>query len=253
MVRTLETVDRALQLLQLFDRPDQQMSVSALATGLGIHRSSASRFAATLAERGFLERSENGEAFRLGPEVARLGMLVMPGRDLLRDAHPVMQSLTEQTGETVVLSVYDRGESLDVAQAGGAYLVGARQWLGRRSPLHASSDGKVFLAFAELDVDDALGPPVTGTTITDAAALRAEVEQVRQQGWAAARGELEQGLHGVAVPVRDHRGLCVAALSVSGPEYRIPESRLAGMAAEVQEAAGQLSARLGYSSTPVDR
>jgi DNA-binding IclR family transcriptional regulator len=242
-MRTLETVDRALRMLQLFDRPGQEMTVSALAAGLGIHRSSASRFAATLAERGFLERATRGEAFRLGPEIGRLGMLSVADRDLVTDAQPVMQRLAERTGETVVLSVLDQGEALDIAQADGSYLVGTRKWKGRRAPLRSSSDGKVFLAFAE--VDPAALPPSPDAGTPDAQ-LHPEIAQVRDQGWAASLGELEEGLHGVAVPVRDHLGRCVAALSVSGPDYRLPTELLPEVAAVVSDAAEEISARLGY-------
>lgn len=236
-MRTLETVERALRLLQLFDHPGQEMTVSAMAAALGMHRSSASRFAATLAERGFLERSTAGEAFRLGPEIGRLGMLSIADRDLMTDAQPVMQRLAEQTGETVVLSVLDQGEALDIAQADGSYLVGMRKWRGRRAPLHSSSDGKIFLAFA-----------ITTAIVDVEEQLRTELEQVRRQGWAASLGELEEGLHGLAVPVRDHLGRCVAALSVSGPDYRLPEERLEEVAAVVVDAAEEISARLGHAA-----
>jgi len=249
-MRTLETVGRALHLLQLFDRPGQEMTVSALAAALGIHRSSASRFAATLAQRGFLERAADSEAFRLGPEVGRLGMLALAGRDLRTDAQPAMQRLSERTGETVALSVLDQGEALDIAQADGEYLVGARQWVGRRTPLHASSDGKVILAFAEaadVDVDGLQMRPLAAQTITSKPQLRAEIDAVRAQGWAVARGEIEEGHYGVAVPVRDGDGRFVAALSVSGPAYRLPEERLSEFVVLALEAAVEIDARLAYA------
>jgi DNA-binding IclR family transcriptional regulator len=251
-MRTLETVDRALRMLQLFDHAGQEMTVSALAAGLGMHRSSASRFAATLAERGFLERATGGEAFRLGPEIGRLGMLSIADRDLVTDAQPVMQRLAERTGETVVLSVLDQGEALNIAQADGAYLVGTRKWKGRRATLHSSSDGKVFLAFADVDPTARAMLPPPADTIARKKELSAEIEQVRHQGWAASRGELEEGLHGVAVPVRDHLGRCVAALSVSGPDYRLPTERLHEVAAVVTEAAEEISTRLGYAAPRIE-
>jgi DNA-binding IclR family transcriptional regulator len=245
-MRTLETVDRALQLLQLFREPGQELTVSALAAGLGIHRSSASRFAATLAERGFLERFEGSEAFHLGPEIGRLGMLVMADRDLVKDAQPAMQRLAEQTGETVVLSILDGTSSLDISQVDGAYILGARKWMGQRAPLHASSNGKVFLAFADLDVPDLDGPPPTERAIRERDELQEEIHRVREQGWAASLGEFEEGLNGVAVPVRDDTGRCIAALSVFGPEYRMSEERLPEVAVLTMDAAQEISARLGH-------
>ena len=106
-MRTLETVDRALVMLLAFDGDaGRELTVAALAARVGVHRSSASRLAATLAQRDFLERAQGrGEAFRLGPALTRLGLLAMDGRGLISAATEVMEQLAEEVGEAVVLSV----------------------------------------------------------------------------------------------------------------------------------------------------
>jgi DNA-binding IclR family transcriptional regulator len=245
-MRTLETVDRALQMLLAFDGEEQrQLTVAALATTLGVHRSSASRLAATLAQRGFLERVPGSDAFRLGPALGRLGLLSMGGRGLISESREAMERLADRTGEAVVLSVREGDAVVDVAQVSGPHIVGIRNWIGRRTPLHASSDGKVFLACGP-DPPPEPWPAPTDRTITDREALARELEQVRARGWATAVGELEEGLNGVAVPVRDGAGRCVAALSVSGPAYRLPPDRLADAAALAQGAARDIGERLGH-------
>lgn len=234
-MRTLETVDRALQMLLAFDGDERaSLTVAALAARLGIHRSSASRFAATLAARGFLERVPGSEAFRLGPAITRLGLLALGARGLIDAARPVMERLAQETGEAVVLSVLEGAEAVDVAQVDGPFLIGMRNWVGRRAPLDVSSDGKVLLAFG-----DASPPPPTG------AATPEELAAVRERGWASVEGELEPGLNGVAAPVWDAAGRCVAALSVSGPAYRLPAERFPEVAERVRAAAGDIAARLG--------
>lgn len=242
-MRTLETVDRALQLLLAFDDDRNELTVAAMAVRLGIHRSSASRLAATLADRGFLERAPGGDAFRLGPALARLGPLALAGRGLVVASRPVMERLAEATGETVVLSVLEADAAVDVAQVDGRHRISTREWVGQRSPLHASSDGKILLAFGDAAPGrlDALTP----RTISAAAALRDELAAVRERGWASVEGELEDGLNGVAAPVRDGHQRCVAALSVSGPAYRLPAARLAALAPQVRRAADEIAARLG--------
>jgi DNA-binding IclR family transcriptional regulator len=248
-MRTLETVDRALQLLLAFDsEEDGELTVAALAARLGIHRSSASRLAATLAQRGFLERGPSGEAFRLGPAVGRLGLLALGARDLLAASRAIMDALAQDTGETVVLSILEDGEAVDIAQADGTHLVAMRNWIGRRSPLHASSDGKVLIAFAGAAVRGRLRA-VTDRTITDREALDREIARVRGRGWASVEGELEPGLNGVAAPVLDRAGRCVAALSVSGPAYRLTADRLSAIARDVTDAAKTIGARLGAPPT----
>lgn len=245
-VRTLETVDRALQLLSAFDSADaRELTVGALAERLGIHRSSASRLAATLAQRGFLERAPGTDAFRLGPALGRLGLLALSDRELLSEAREVMERVARDTGETVVLSMLDGAEAVDVAQATGPHLVGTRNWIGRRSPLHAASDGKVFLAFAGARPRPGRLAAITSTTITDRRRLAEEIEAVRSRGWASVEGELEEGLNGVAAPVFDTSERCAAALSVSGPAYRLAAARIPEMAGVVRQACAEIGARLG--------
>jgi DNA-binding IclR family transcriptional regulator len=246
-VRTLETVDRALQMLLAFDgEPRRELTVAALAAKIDVHRSSASRLAATLAQRGFLERAPGGDAFRLGPALGRLGLLSMGGRGLISESREAMEQLAAQTGEAVVLSVAEGDEVVDIAQVSGPHIIGIRNWIGRRAPLHASSDGKAFLAFGGAEPPALPLRALTERTITDAAELAREVERVRVRGWASAVGELEEGLNGVAAPVWDGSDRCVAALSVSGPAYRLPSERLPELAALAERAAGEIGRRLGH-------
>jgi DNA-binding IclR family transcriptional regulator len=245
-MRTLETVDRALLLLIAFDDgPQRELTVGALSTRLGIHRSSASRLAATLAQRGFLERAPAGEAFRLGPTLRRLGLLAVGERDVLSESRAVMDRLAQQTGETVVVSVLEGDQAIDVAQAEGSHLVGVRNWIGRRSPLHASSDGKVFLAFGAAKVAPGRLPALTAQTITNRRRLADEVRQVRLRGWASVQGEFEEGLNGVAAPLFDDAERCVAALSISAPAYRLMTERLEEAAAALLAATAEIGHRLG--------
>lgn len=253
VMKPLETVDRALHMLRAFDREHPDRSVGDLAAELGVHHSNASRLAATLALRGFLERSPDGERYRLGPELRRLGLLSLVERDLVGAAREPMRALVGELGETIVLSQLDGFETVDIAQVTGAYVIGARQWLGRRSPLHATSDGKVFLAFA--DPPPALPrtlEPYTAFTVTDPDRLRREVAATRETGWAGADSELEDGLCGVAAPVFDALGACVAALNVTGPTFRLratPETPGPSphLGPACRAAADAISTHLGYT------
>lgn len=250
-MRTLTTVDRALQMLLTFEISGQrELRVAVLASSLGIHRSSASRLAATLAQRGFLERAADGEGFRLGPVLGRLGLLAIADRDLLSESRTIMERLASKTGETVVLSVLQDGEAVDVAQVSGSHLIGARNWIGRRSPLHASSDGKVFLAFSHAHASRRAAA-LTEHTITDPQELADHIATVRARGWATVEGELEEGLNGVAAPVLDGASRCVAVLSVCGPAYRLPAERLAALADELVAAAVEVAERLRQSAGPL--
>jgi IclR family acetate operon transcriptional repressor len=245
MSNSIQAVDRVLQMLLAFDTGRQELGVSDFAALLGVHKSTASRLAATLEKRGFLERVPGSKIFRLGPELGRLGLLAGSTRSIIELARLAMAKLAADTGETVNLAIRDGAEVVNIAQVDGPHIIGVGSWAGRRTRLHCTSNGKVFLAFGGAPLGDEPLEAVTTNTITSKRRLRAQLEKARQDGWAFTMGELEEGLHAVAVPVFDGSGACVAAVSVSGPAYRMPSSRLPEIARRCQEAAREVSARLG--------
>jgi len=246
----LKTADRALQLLLLFEEVDQEYRVGEIATMLGIDKSVASRLAATLASKGFLKRASDNEAFRLGPELGRLGMLAVASSDnLVELAQGPMDRLAEETAETVNLARLEDGKTVNLAQVDGPFLVGVGDWIGWRTEPHTTANGKVLLAFSE-DVSEGLleNLPLqafTERTITTTEEMRVEVERIRSRGWATTLGELEEGFNGVAVPVLDGTDRCRTALSVSGPVYRMSAERLPEVAELCKRAAEDIGARLG--------
>ena len=255
-VPVLQTVDRALRLLLLFEEVGQEYRVGELAAMLDVDKSIASRLAATLAKRGFLERAPGSEAFRLGPEVGRLGMLALgSSHNLIGLARASMERLAEETGETVNLATLEDYKAVNIAQADGPHLVGVGDWTGWKTEPHATANGKVLLAFAGCEFEDLpLETPLkayTERTITSIKELRSELERVRSGGWASTLGELEEGFNGVAVPVFDASGRCLAALSVSGPVYRMPPERLPEVAELCKKTAEEIGGLLGRTSSAV--
>ncbi len=232
----MQSVERALQILLAFEDDGGELRVTDLAEQLDVHKSTASRLAATLEAQGFLERADGAEAFRLGPRIVRLGMIAAGGRDIAAAARAAMEELAATTGETVVLSVAAGNEAVDVAQVDSRFLVGGKRWIGLRSPLHATSDGKVLVAFGAAALPAGKLVRLSAHTITSHRALEEELAEVRANGWARSVGEYEEGLNGVAAPIFDD-DRCVAALSVSGPAYRVGEEQLPDLAARCIEAA----------------
>ena len=237
-------------MLTAFDEDRSALGVRDFASLLDVHKSTASRLAATLVDGGFLERASDGERFVLGPQAARVGLLAAGGRGLADAARPAMDGLAAETGETVVLSVPAGDEALDIAQTGSAHVIGATTWLGRRTPLHASSDGKALIAFGGAEIPAGPLAALSEHTITSRAVLDRELAETRARGWAIAVGDYEEGLNGVAAPVFSNGSGCVAALSISGPAYRVPVERLSELGARCVAAAGAVSARLGAELEP---
>jgi DNA-binding IclR family transcriptional regulator len=240
-----QAADRVLQMLLCFDAERKELGVSELADTLEIHRSTASRLAATLEVRAFLERVPGKKTYRLGPQMGRLGLHALGSRDLLTLARPIMERLAAETGETINLASVDGDRVVNLLQSDGGHLVGVGVWTGRRTPLHCVANGKVLVAFAGADPGPGPFERFTRRTITSARGLEAEAEKIRGQGYATNEGEIEEGLHAVAAPVFDAFDRCRAALSVSAPEFRLPSRRLPEVAGRCVAAARELSRALG--------
>lgn len=240
----IQSVERALRILVAFGAPEQQLTVGELSRMLDVHKSTASRLVATLVSTGFLERGLGDAQLRLGPELARLGRLADDGRGLADAARPIMDELAAETGETVTLSVADCHEAVTIAQSEASFAIGVQTWLGQRSPLHCTSDGKVLLAFAAAELGAGTLERRTSDTITEPRALAVELARVRERGWATATGDFEAGLHGAAAPVLDAAGRCRAAVCVSGPAYRIGADALPALGDRCRAAAARIALSL---------
>ena len=244
----VQSVDRALEILVILAR-DGAAGVTDVAGQLGVHKSTASRLLSTLEARGFVEQERERGTYRLGFELVRLAGAGAAQLDLTQVAREVCERLSAELEETVNLAVLDGDAAVNVSQVHGASSVGVLNWVGRRTPLHATSSGKVLLAHGPAEVVRAvLGRPLdryTDATVTDAAELEAVLAGIREQGGAATEGELEVGLNAVAAPVCSADGRLVAAVSASGPSYRLPAGRVPEVAARVCAAAEEIRSRLG--------
>jgi DNA-binding IclR family transcriptional regulator len=176
----------------------------------------------------------------------------VPGRlDLVGQGRPVCEELAQQFGETVNLAVLRSHHAVNLDQSRGPAAVAAHNWVGQLTPLHATSSGKVLLAHQPADARkrllDAAGlKRYTSRTVTSRRALAAELTAALDAGFATTVEEYEDGLNAIAAPVRDHTGSVVAAVSVSGPAYRLDEVQLNKIAGDVITGADQISRRLGF-------
>src|SRR2546427_3672490 len=144
----LQSVTRALRSLELIAEAGE-LGVTELGRRLGVHKATASRLVATLAERGIVERDPVTEKYRLGFGLIRLAGAAMAGLDLVRTARPVLEELADRTRETVNLGVLSGDAVVYIDQVTGTRSIVAVSWVGRRTPLHATSNGKVLLAWLD--------------------------------------------------------------------------------------------------------
>jgi DNA-binding IclR family transcriptional regulator len=245
----LQSVRRAITALEEVSDAGE-LGVVELGRRLGVHKATASRLVATLAERGLLERDATTEKYGLGFGLIRLAGAAMAGLDIVRTAHPVMEDLAERTAETVNLGVVSGDSVVYIDQVTGTRSIVAVSWVGRRTPLHCTSNGKVLLAFMdERERSRHLAEPLeakTPRTITSATALAQQLEDVVKRGYAQTIEELEEGLNAVAAPIRQADGQVTAALSVSGPAFRMRPVDLPRLARVTMDTADAISRRLGF-------
>jgi DNA-binding IclR family transcriptional regulator len=223
-----QSVQKAMTLLRATATHPDGASVSALGRAAGLPRATALRLIQTMEREGLLLRVPEADRVLLGPELIRLARAVDMGIVVRELATARLGALSEALRETVTLSVAAPDGGLDlVHQVDGPQHLVPRSWLGQRFPLHASSSGKVLLSTYDREglerfLREPL-PELTPSTITKPRALRRELEQVREQGYAATVDEMEQGLAGVSVGIFSETQTLLGAINVSGLSQRLDE------------------------------
>ncbi len=249
--QSVQSVDRAVAILEILAR-DGEAGVTEVARELDVHKSTASRLLAALDRRELVTQDAARGRFRLGVGIVRLAGAASARLDVVQESRPVCRELAQQVGETVNLAILSGRDALYLDQAAGPAALSPHNWAGRRIPLHATSDGKVLLAYVpEAERAACLTPPLarfTERTVTAVAEFPALLAEVRRSGFATAVDELEAGLTAIAAPVRDAEGTVIASVSASGPSFRIPATRIPALAAAVRRAADEVSRRLGWVS-----
>ncbi|WP_340374452.1 IclR family transcriptional regulator [Streptomyces sp. SS7] len=249
----VQSVDRAAAILELLGRHDEA-GVTDMAAELGVHKSTASRLATALEMRGLIEQTEERGKYRLGLGLIRLAGAATARLDLSQQSRQVCERLAHRIAETINLAILDRDAAINIDQVLGPSALTTHNWLGRRTPLHATSSGKILLAhLPEPHLADRLMEPLeryTPHTVTDPSTLRAQIERARADGVAYSLEELEPGLNAVAAPIFAFDGRAVAALSASGPSVRLTAQRLPEICAAVRAAAEEISDRLGHLRRP---
>lgn len=254
---------RGLGILDMFSVERRVVGITDIALELGIHKSSASRLAATLASAGYLVAASAGN-YTLGPRLAVLGSLLAARQDLASVVAPFLRELVERTGETGHLAVLDGTVAKTVQVVDGWHTVRMHSWAGKLSPAHCSSMGKALLAGlpdAEIGkrYPDTELPVRTVHTVGTVERLHTELARIRRTGYSLDNEELEAGLRCVAAPIFSPEGVVDASISISGPTQRLTRDRMAVLARLVRwyawrasMARGVLTVPPGWPSAPAD-
>ncbi|HEV7166428.1 MAG TPA: IclR family transcriptional regulator [Micrococcaceae bacterium] len=251
---SVQSVDRAITVLQILARTGGA-GVSEIAEEMGVHKSTASRLLSALDAREMAQQNHERGKYQLGFEILRLASSI-PGRlSVAYEARPFLSALAHKFQETVNLAVLRSTFAVNVDQAMGSSSLATYDWIGSLTPLHATSSGKVLLAYLDEAARDRILkesglPAFNANTVTSRRTLEKQLAAAVQAGYASTYEELEIGMNAVAVPVRDHRGVVIAAVSISGPAFRFDPDKMPGLLQELKHAGHLISERMGYSAPP---
>jgi IclR family acetate operon transcriptional repressor len=248
---TLRTVEKALSLLEELARAAWPgVGGGDLGLRLGLHRTTLSRFLATLVRRGYVELIEGTDRYRIGVKALELASAPLRGLPLREIGAPILEQLNRATHETVHIVVLDGGEVVTIDRLEAERPITLRTDIGSRRPAYASAAGKAMLAHRpEAEVDEILArgmPARTANTITTPLRLKAQLQEIRMRGYALDDEENVEGIRCAAAPVFDLTGRLAGAVSLAAPTYRVDLPRLLELAVPVVEAAHRLSRQLGY-------
>lgn len=249
----VKSLDKALTLLDLLASQDGGMKLSELSEKAGFPKSTVHALLSTMRDRGVVSQLDNG-AYTLGIKLFEYGAAVSRGFDIGTLAKPYLERLSALTGSTAVISMVDHRGIVSFDHAYPASGVRVMPEIGVRLPLHATSQGKLMLAYLPQRSRLALLKktrliPFTPHTITDTAVLMRDLEHIFAQGYAVEDGEYKIGLRSVSAPVFDNRGEIRYALTTIGFFRRaVSEDFLSAVDHTVQQAE-KLSAALGYDKT----
>jgi DNA-binding IclR family transcriptional regulator len=248
----VRAVERAARILMCFNPENPEMGLSEIAQAVDLHKSTTHRIVMTLMQYGFLERSGDGQKYRLGIRLANLGFQVIQRMDLRREAIPVMTKLRDQWDEACDLSIFDDGRVfyIEVMHSNHALRIAAE--VGQHLPAHCTASGKLFLAnMKPQELESFLDHPLkayTKNTLTSVDELRRQLQQIQEQGYSIDNEEYEMGIRAISAPIRDQTGVMVAAVSVPSPTSRMTASRVSEIYPALIDAALSISHRLGWQS-----
>jgi len=248
----VKSIEKALKILNCFSEAEFELDLSKIVQKIHLPKTTVYRILSTLEKEGIISQNQENKKYRLGLRLFELGSLVFRKLKLREVALPLMEKLSEESGETVHLGILDKYEVISVEKADSSFSLRSNVYIGKRAPAYCIGVGKALLAFQPLDkihlfLEQNKLKRYTQNTITDKGKLEKELEMVRKKGFALDNMEHEEGVRCVAAPIRNYEGKVIASISISGPSIRITEEKIPQFVLMVKETAKTISKELGAS------
>lgn len=251
--RLIQSVQRAIQIIDCFDSMDKQLSLSEISERVGLNISTVHGILQTLLFYSYIDKAPESGRYKLGLKFLEKGILVSESLDLREVGHPYLKIITEKYQETSHLCLYQHGGvyCIHKMEPPQGYLIMSSK-VGRKLPIHATASGKVIIShLSESELNKVLSPgltKMTENTITQLDRLHQCLAQIRQQGFSVEDEEAELGAYSIAAPIRNHQGRVFGTISLSGPVVRIKANKDL-IVSDLLELAGNISLEFGYHQT----
>jgi IclR family pca regulon transcriptional regulator len=213
----VEALARGLDVITAFSDVHTSLTLAEIAAATKLARPTAHRLLLTLGELGYVR--QRGSSFELTPRVLDLGYAFVSSQGLWEIARPHLEDLVGVTGESSSMAQLDGSDIVYTARVAVPKIIALRVEIGTRFPATVTSQGKVLLAsLDDEELASALSVPSGSRVVVaprDPADFRAELDLVRERGWAMADEELAPGVRSIAAPVRDGSDAVRAAVNVT--------------------------------------
>jgi DNA-binding IclR family transcriptional regulator len=250
--QSVQSVARALDLLEAFPRFGPEIGLTSIAEHNNLNKATAYRLLATLEARGYIERSPDGRKYRLGVRTLELGAYFQSQLDVRRLALPYLTAMVEETDEAAFLCIREGDEALCIERVESQLEVNIFTLrVGGRQPLHCGAAPRAILAGMDDCEVTAYAqrtglPAFTPQTITNLEKLQEDVECTRRRGYVVSLEDASIGIAAVGAPVFNHKGEVIAAVSLSGMVARYALERIHELAQVLLTNSKTLSRQMGF-------
>jgi len=250
---TIQSVDRALQILDLFDDQNKEIKITDISARTGLNKSTLHALLKTLQARGYIDQNEDNGRYRLGMKLVERGNFVISSIDIRTVCNRFLVDLSAQTGQTTHLGILDGGHGVYIDKVEGQAAIITYSRIGRRLPLHCTAMGKVLVAYQDEKTRKRIlqgysFDAMTSRSITSEQAFEEELTKILEQGYAIDDQEHVKGVRCTAVPIFDHKGKITAAISLSTLTSIVNNRDFERYIGLLNSISGEISAQIGHRS-----
>lgn len=247
----IKSIVKAVWVINTLVAAGQSLSLSQMSAKLQISKSTLHGIVSTLVDVGFVVQEQQTGRYRLGTRLFEIGSAICNQWNVRKIAYPLIQQIVAEIDETVHMAVLDGGEVLYINKQESTNSVRIVTDIGVKLPAHCTGLGKALLSgLGMLELQRLIKQKGltkhTETTITDPDELWKELEKIRRLGYAVDEQEFVEGLRCVAVPIYNHSGEIISALSISGPVSRMRAEKFSLCRDSLLAAAVDISRQMGY-------